>query len=101
MVIKMTSNLILVEVSTKVEGEGGDIALPSEILQEKRLEKQSTATTGIASVVGPDCESVEQGDFVFYKQFVGNILDHESLDNDEHKAYIVVSEKDILGFIPS
>lgn len=87
----MLHDHILVRVV--IESEQSGIALPKSMLDERKL----TATTGIAAAVGPECKWVKEGDFVFYKQFVGNILEHETLP--EGAAHVVVSEHDILGRI--
>lgn len=91
--IKMLSNMVLVKVTLELEPTG--IALPTHITEAKKAD----ATTGTAYVVGPDCKYIKKDDFVFYKQYVGNILDHEELSGDPNVVYIVVSENDILGHI--
>lgn len=90
-IIKMLHDHILVRVI--IDQHDSPIALPPELMEMKK----ASATTGIAEVVGPECKWVKKGDFVFYKQYVGNPLDHESLD--KASAHIVVSEHDILGRI--
>lgn len=89
--IRMLENMILVNVV--VDSEENGISLPEELVQQRRM----SATVGIAEIVGPECKYVKKGDFIFYKQYVGNALEHEQLD--KNSMHIVVSENDVLGII--
>lgn len=81
----------LIRVQVKKESM---IELPENI----RVQEKLSATTGEIVAVGPECEMVKVGDSVFYKQYVGNVLDFDGVPSDD--LFVVVSENDIIGIYP-
>lgn len=89
---KMLRNTVLVKL--EIKNKDGGIYLPEIVKDEQKI----NATTGQAVSVGPEAKVVKEGDFVFYKNYVGNILEHETLPKGE--TLVVVSEDDIVGTMP-
>jgi co-chaperonin GroES (HSP10) len=88
----MLRNTILIKI-TKQEKDGA-VHLPETVQKERSI----SAIAGEAVSVGDDCKVVTEGDFLFYKSYVGNALEHKLLPKDE--ILIVVSEDDVVGILP-
>jgi len=91
--IKLLKKCLLIQLNaSEVTREG--IHLTPESAERAARE----ATYGRVVIVGPDAKTVKVGDFVLYKQYVGNELKHSLLPKDFR--YIVVSEDDLLAIVP-
>ncbi len=86
--VKMLRDNVLIRVEKREQTDKG-IYLPSDIVDKQ------VATTGWAEEVGPDCKIVKKGDYLFFKEMVGHLIDHQVLDDS--CFHLVVSENDIVG----
>ena len=92
MKIKLRENHLLIEVGVQDMSKKGIHLTPESVEAEARK-----ATYGQVVEAGPKA-TIKIGEFVLYKQYVGNELKHSSLDSKKH--YIVVAEDDILAIVP-
>lgn len=92
MSIKILKNHLLVKIDKRSKTEAG-----LYMTEESAIAAAREATYGEVVEVGPSA-SIKKGEFVLYKQYVGNELKHSTLDENFH--YIVVSEDDILAVVP-
>lgn len=85
---KMINNHVLIKVPKRTQI--GGIAMPREYTEV------NIASAGTVAAIGPKCEYVKVGDFVYYKNMVGHRIEDDSLPDDFH--FIVVAEADLIGY---
>lgn len=90
--MRMMRDLLLVKID-KVDKTKGGIYYADE--NQAKLDRE--AITGIVVEAGKDCEDVKVGERVMYKNYVGNELKAEELDDKE--TFMVVAEVDILAVL--
>ena len=88
----MMENHLLIKIEDKLKGSG--IAIPEDT-KERMMEEAALSNQGEVAFIGDECKYVKIGDYVHYKNFIGNRVDDESLSKDG--TYVVVAENDILA----
>lgn len=66
------------------------IELPEDVKARQKME----ATHGTVVATGPECEVVQAGDRVLYREYVGHVIEDDLIPKDGD--HVIVSENDIL-----